>query len=59
LHHRIEKISQVPALLENRQLFRAKRCVEPRQVFVRQEKIVLIDDDADVGVDAEGGGVSS
>jgi hypothetical protein len=29
--------------------------VEPGQVFVRQEKIVLIDDDSDVGVGAHTG----
>ncbi len=43
------------ALCENRQLFRCKRGVEPGQVLVRQEKIVLIDDDADVGIGAQTG----
>ena len=51
----LRKISQVTALRENGQLFRGKRGVEPGQVFVRQEKIVLIDDDADVGVGAQTG----
>src|SRR6266481_489074 len=55
LHRRIEKVSQVPALLENRQLFRSKRGAEPVQILVRQEKIVLIDDDADLGVGAQTG----
>jgi len=41
------------ALLEHRQLFRGKRGAEPGQVLVLQEKIVLIDDDADVGVGAQ------
>ena len=55
LHRRIGKISQVTALREDRQLFRAKRGVEPGQILVRQEKIVLIDDDADVRVGAQAG----
>ncbi len=43
------------APLEDRQLLRGKRGTEPGQVLVRQEKIVFIDDDADVGVGAQTG----
>ena len=53
LHGRVGKISQVTALVEYRQLFRAEGGVQPVQILVLQEKIVLIDDDADVGVGAQ------
>ena len=43
------------ALCEYRQLFRSKRGMEPGQILVGQEKIVLIDNDADVGVGAQTG----
>ena len=43
------------ALRENRQLFRGKGGAQPGQVLVRQQEIVLIDDDADVGVGAQTG----
>jgi len=51
----IGKIPQVTALREDGQLFRGNRGVKPGQVLVLQEKIVLIDDDADVGVGAQTG----
>ena len=44
-------------LRKDRQLIRRKRGVEPGKVFIRQEEIVLIDDDADVGVGAQTGAV--
>ena len=55
MHGRIEKISQVSALLEDGQLFAANVVLEPGQVLIGQEEIVLIDDDADVGVGAQAG----
>ena len=55
LHQRIVQISQMSALGEDGQLFRAKGGAEPGHVLVRQEKIVLIDDDADAGVGAQAG----
>src|ERR1700722_14415029 len=45
----------MPALRENRQLLRAKRGVEPGQVFVRQQEIVLVDYNANVGIGVQGG----
>ena len=46
----LRKIPQVPALLENGQLVRGKGGLEPGQVLVRQEKIVLIDDERMLGL---------
>ena len=43
------------ALGENGQLFRGKRCMEPDQILVRQEKIVLINNDANVWIGTQAG----
>ena len=51
----LERFPRWPPLREDRQLLRAKCGVKPGQVRVRQQKIVLIDDDADVGVGAQAG----
>ena len=59
LHRRIKKISQVSTLVKNGQLTRRKRRMQPEQVVVSQEKIILIGDDADVGIRAQAGFIRS
>ncbi len=43
------------APVENRQLIRHERRMEPEQVVVCQQKIIFIGDEADVGIGAQTG----
>ena len=57
MHVGIIQISQVAALRKNSQMLRGKGVMEPGQVGGFEEEVILIDDDTDVGVGAQGGAI--